>query len=123
MAIVEASHETDDVVEAERLARATNLGHDSVQRALQVLSSYGDLFFRSVLEPDRRTVVYVNHVTVHARRAAEGGLLLEVDGVSPPPGPPDRKLAGRVVKVVGAVLGAIAAKIMATLVSDAVHRP
>ncbi|MEV5767955.1 hypothetical protein AB0L34_25745 [Micromonospora sp. NPDC052213] len=123
-AIVQAGRRRGDFITVNEIARATNLADEVVQRALRTLSSHGDRFFRSALEPDGRTVVYVSHVTVHAQRAAEG-LPSDLDATDEVPVSPSRKrrLASHVVKVVGATVVAIAAKTIATFVTDAIHRP
>ncbi|MFI6785537.1 hypothetical protein [Micromonospora sp. NPDC050276] len=123
LALVQVSEGGDDLIEVDRIVRAANLDAVSVQRALRALSSYGDLFFQSVLDPDCRVVVFVHHVTAHARRATQGATLAGFDDIDAASGSSGSKLlVGRMVKVVGAVLGAAVAKVIATFVIHEIDR-
>ncbi|MEU7754286.1 hypothetical protein [Micromonospora sp. NPDC049171] len=122
-ALVDAAPGTG-FVEVRSIARAARLDHASVQLGLSGLASHGDLFFRSVLDTDGRTFVYVSHVTAYARQTAAHDLLRPSNDFGLSAGKPARgRHAIRAIKIVSAVVGAAAAKVIATLILDSVHRP
>ncbi|MEH0934000.1 hypothetical protein [Micromonospora psammae] len=123
-AMVEVDRGDEQPITVEDLARVADLDVDATQRALQALASYGDVFFRSVLEPDGQRIAIVTHVTASARRAACCDSAFAQDDVGVPVVPPQRRRrTGRALRVIGALLAAAAAKAVATVVIDEVQRP
>jgi len=123
-AIVDLDEELPDIIEVHHLIARSGLDEDAVQRALRALSAHGELYFRSVLEPSGLRVVYVNHVTLQARQTVKGAqsLAMSADTIG-------RQMLTRgsiwaaLGRTLGAAVAAVAAKLVISLITDAVHRP
>jgi hypothetical protein len=117
-AIVNACSKSPDFIEVDQLVAHTGADRESVQRALRVLSVDGDLFFRSVSDPNTGKVVYVNHVTPYARQVlASDRRSTSADQLKQERPLPRKRLLSGGAKAAGALVVAVAAKLIAQLIA------